>query len=150
MKLRLLFLFLFIAIMTYADNAKIVIKQKSGNETILELATNPVITFSGEDLVITNDFTTISVPLDDIDKYEVSDGTTGIEQRTVAPQYANGHVLFNGMPAGTPVYIYTIDGRTVCHLKADGTGSADVSLETLPKGTYMIQAYNNRIKVINK
>ena len=136
--------------MSYADNARIVIKQKGGNETTLELSTNPVITFSGEDLVITNDYTTISIPLDDIDKYEVTDGTTGIEPKTIEPLFSNGHVIFNGIPMGCPIHIYALDGRMVSQVKAGSSGRAEVSLEDLPKGAFIIATQNNRIKVINK
>jgi hypothetical protein len=133
-----------------ADDAQIVIKQKSGNETILQLATNPVITFSGEDMVITNDFTTISIPLDDIDNYVASDGTTAIEPVTTLPQFSRGHVIFSGMATGSPVYVRTLDGKVVGKQAADASGKADVSLENLPKGTYIISSQNNSIKVINK
>ena len=57
----------------YIAENRIVIKQKSGNETVLQLAFNPVITFSGEDMVITSDLTTISIPLADVDSYAAYD-----------------------------------------------------------------------------
>lgn len=84
----------------YADDARVVIKQKSGNETILNLATNPVITFSGEDMVVTSDLTTLSFPLADIDCYQTYDDATSIEPVAVAPQFSNGCVVFSGLSQG--------------------------------------------------
>lgn len=150
MKSRLLLLLLLFSAASYADDAKITIKQKSGNETILKLSTNPIITFSGETMVVTNEFITIIVPLDDIDSYVVKDGTTGIEQPIAEHLFANGHVIFHGLPTGTPIYVYALDGRKVSMIMADYSGKADVSLEQLPKGTYIINALKNSIKVINK
>lgn len=98
MKRRLFLILSFLAALSaYADDARIVIKQKSGNETILELATNPVITFWGEDMVVTSDLTSITIPLADVDSYKVYDATSGIEPMAVAPQYANGHVVFRDL-----------------------------------------------------
>ena len=150
MKKLLLLLFLFVATATYADDAQIVIKQKSGNETILKLSTNPVITFEGEKMVVASDVIQISIPIDDIDDYVVSDGTTAIEPATTQPQYTRGHVIFSSLVTGSPVYIHTLDGKVVGKQAADASGKADVSLENLPKGTCIISTQNNSIKVINK
>ncbi len=150
MKLKLLSALLLFVVSSYADDAKITIKQKSGNETILQLSTNPVITFEGEDLVITNDFTRIQVPLDDVDTYIVSDGTMGIPPVTAKPQFSKGHVVFSGLTKGSPVFVYSVDGKCVSSQKADNSGIVDISLESLPRGTYVVTASNNSIKVINK
>ena len=57
MKLRLFsFLLLAVSVLpSFADDAKIVFKQKTGGETIIELKLNPVITFTSTDLVVTSD-----------------------------------------------------------------------------------------------
>ena len=84
----------------------ITIKQKSGNETILDLSTNPIITFSGENMVVTNDFTSIMLPLDDIDSYVVGNVNTGILEMADTPEYHDGHVMFKGIVEGTTVVLY--------------------------------------------
>ena len=150
MKLRILTLLIFIATTSFADDATITIRQKSGNETILELATHPVITFESENMVIKNDFTQIFVPLADIDTYTVSNGTTGIKSASIDSEFSNGHVKLNGIPIGTAIYVYSIDGKIVSKLSANDEGKADISLETLPKGAFVISALNHTIKIINK
>lgn len=149
-KQLLLLVMLLLPILASADEAQIVIKQKSGNETILKLSTNPVITFDGENMVVTSDVIQISIPLGDIDDYVVNEGTTAIEPVTTQPQYSRGHVIFSGVAAGSPVYVHTLDGKVVSKQAADASGKADVSLENLPKGAYIISSQNNSIKVINK
>ena len=56
----------------------IIIKQKSGNETLLDLASKPVITFEEENMVIANSFTSITIPIEDIDNYVISKDATMI------------------------------------------------------------------------
>jgi len=150
MKYRLIFFMFFFVTLSYADDAKIVIKQKSGNETVFELSTNPIITFLGEDMVITNDFTSISFPLEDIDSYTADNGTTtAIASTKEKPMFENGRILFNGISKGTPISVYSLDGRLISKQMTDAD-KAEVPLISLPKGTYIISVENNKIKVINK
>ena len=146
----LLILSLLSALSAYADDASVVIKQKSGGETVLQLANNPVITFSGEDMVVTTDLTSISIPLADVDSYTFSDGTSGIKPVKSAPQFADGHIILSGMAAGAEVSVYTPDGRLFSRQRADGSGRADISLASLPKGMYVVRTQDNSIKIINK
>ena len=146
----LLFVLMLLPMVASADDAQIVIKQKSGNETILKLSTNPVITFEDENMVVASDIIQISIPMGDIDDYVVNNGTTAIEPVTTQPQFTRGHIIFSDVAAGSPVYIHTLDGKVVGKQVADASGKADVSLENLPKGAYIINSQNNSIKVINK
>ena len=152
MKLRLFsFLLLAVSVLpSFADDAKVVFKLKAGGETIIELKLNPVITFTSTDLVVTSDITTISIPLDNMDYYTFTNGSTGIESVSVAPQYINGHVVFSGLRQGASVAVHTIDGKLITQLPADASGSVDVSLDSLPKGIYIIGTPDSRIKIINK
>ena len=150
MKLKLLFPFLFIVTTSFADNeACLIIKQKSGNETIFEFSTNPVITFEGEEMLVKNDFTTFYVPLDDIFEYRLKKVVSAIKDTSIKPLFTKGHVTFLGISKNTPIYVYTMDGKMVKKLFSDDGGNADVNVEDLPKGTYIIISNNTKIKVIN-
>ena len=135
---------------SYADEARIVIKQKYGSETILELSTNPVITFTSESMVVTNDFTSITIPFDNVDSYVTTNGTTDIGRPQAAPRYVNGHVMFSNLPVGSAVDVFIIDGRLLSRLSADSSGNAAVSLDALPKSAYIISTFTSKIKVIKK
>ena len=148
-KLLLFALLMMVAANARADNAKLVIKQKSGNETVLALSTNPVITFAGENMKIENELINISIPIDDIDDYRV-DNPDRIEEQVVKPIMTKGHVIFLGIPKGTTAYVYTPDGKTVCTQKANDDGTVDFNIDTLPKGMYIIKASNNTIKITTK
>ena len=146
----LLLLLLLYVTASFAGDAQIVIKQKSGGEATLKLSTNPVITFEGANMIVTNDFTTISFPLEFLDSYTVINGTEWIDPVVMKPQRKNGHVIFSGLADGSQVYVYTLDGKVVAKQAANSSSITDVSLESLPKGTYIISTSNNSIKVINK
>lgn len=151
MKLRLLPILMSLATLSaFADDARIVIKQKSGNETVVQLAFNPVITFSSEDMVVTSDLTTISMLLADIDYYTVTNGTNSVSPLKEMPLFANGHVCFSRLPQGSEARVYTVDGRLVHRQTADASGRVDISLSNLPKGTYVISTPSNNMKIINK
>ena len=139
-----------VGLTAYADEATIVIKQKSGNETVLELSTNPVITFSGEDMVITSNITTIMIPMDDIDDYVVRGVGSGIKAVTETPQFVDGNVVFSNIPKGTTVSIHALDGSLVRTQTVTLSGPTIVSLDQLNKGCYIISAGEYRIKVIKK
>ena len=143
-------LLLFFSAAIFAEEAKIVIKQKSGNETVLELATKPVITFEGGNMVITNDFTQLSLPLDDIEDYVVRNETTGVRSVDVDSQFFRGNLLFNSIPPGSSVYVYSFDGKVVLNQSADQAGRCKIDLSVLPKGTYIVNALGKTIKVVNK
>ena len=145
----LLCLFLFVTV-TYADNESIVIKQKSGNETILALSTNPVITFEGENMMITNSFTSIFIPIADIDAYTVKSSTSSIQEISNDVQYQDGHVILYQVAKTTCASVYTIEGRLVDRLLPDDVGKVDIKLSLLPKGIYIISIPNQTIKVVNK
>lgn len=132
------------------NSTSIIVKQKGGNETIFDLTTNPVITFEGENMVIVNSFTSITIPIDDIEDYVISKTATEISELVLQPQYTRGHVIFTGIANDAVVNIFTIDGKAVAIQEADSSGIVDVNLDSLPKGMYIIRVSNKSIKVFNK
>lgn len=132
------------------NSTSIIVKQKGGNETIFDLTTNPVITFEGENMVIVNSFTSITIPIDDIEDYVISKTATEVSELVLQPQYTRGHVMFTGLTKGTVIHVYTIGGKNVAKHKTDDFGIADINLDNLPKGIYIVKASNRSIKIINK
>ena len=149
-KLLTILVLLFAFSMAHADNStNLVIKQKAGNETILSLDSQPIITFEGEYMIVKNDFATFSFPIDDIDQYSVSTSTDIKEMRT-QPRLSNGQVTINDLPKDTKAYILSIDGKVIREIDANGLGTVTFNLRDLPKGTYIISAPNTRFKISNK
>ena len=149
MKIKLLLLLFLLSVATTIFAESIIIKQKSGNETILELSTTPVITFSGENMVVTNDYTSITLSLDNIESYVVGN-TSGIQEVTVTPQFRDGHIVFTGLKKRESAFVYSLDGKTIGKYTPDNSGIVDINLSSFAKGAYVISTPNNKIKVINK
>lgn len=147
---RILLLFLVFTITAYLYAESITIKQKSGNETNLELSTNPVITFSGENMVVTSDVITIMFPIDDIDSYVVGNAASGIQVLADPPQYRDGHVIFRGVSNEFSALVFSIDGKKIGHYTPSSDAVLDIDLGNLPKGAYIISTPNNKVKVIHK
>lgn len=144
--------FLLFSSASYAssDVASIIVKQKGGNKTVLELSTNPVITFDGEEMVMTNDFTRVIIPLDDIVEYTVHEVASGIKDVSVVPKFQNGRVIFHDIPQGSSIGVYTMDGKPVMTQVADAAACAEISIGSLPNGVYIISVLGNSFKIINK
>lgn len=150
MKFKLLFLFITFSLALQAEEESLIIKQKSGGETVITLSSNPVITFDGETMVLTNDYTCMYIPLDDIDTYETTSQTTEINNVSANTKYTKGHVVFSNIPAGTVAHIHTIDGRLIGKHCADATGNIDINISELPKGIYITSTPAIKFKVTNK
>ena len=144
------FLLLMAGLSVYAEEAKIVIKQKSGNESVLELSAKPVITFVGEKMVVSSDIITIMIPIEDIDDYVFHGESTGIKPMTETPQFVDGNVVFSNIAKGTIIRILSLDGSLVRSQTADSSGKTVVSLDQLHKGNFIISAGKCQIKVFKK
>lgn len=149
-RLTLLLLLLVGIQLSWADDATIVIKQKGGNETLLKLSTNPVITFEDESMVVTSSLTQIFIPLGDIVEYTVSGAASGIKTIPAVPEFRNGCVVFSDLPPGTPICVHSIDGRLINRHTIDYTGVGTVRIDNLPEGVNVISVLNKTIKIINK
>lgn len=159
MQKRLLFLlFLLASVVTgiYADNDAdaLVINHKGGTQTVFAFAQKPIITFRGEALVInSNDKAEFTISMADVQNYTFVASSTGVDEVKVAGNthiIKNGHVVFKGMKAGQTVSIYSIDGKLLNSVKADGEGIADIELNTLSKGISIVKCAQTQIKINNK
>ena len=151
--MRKIFLITFLvisALSAFADDARLVIKHMNGAQTVMELSTNPVITFAEDFMTITNDLTSITMPIEEVETFMLDDGTSGVREVTDAPHFLNGRVMLRGLHPGETVRVHALDGRTVRESAADGDGQASILLNQLPKGAYVIGASTARIKVVNK
>ena len=134
----------------FADDARLVIRHISGGQTVMELSTNPVITFDVEKMIVTSDLATITMLIDDVETFLLDDGTSGVREVTPTPKFLNGRVVLCNLQPRETVRIHALDGRTVCETTADVDGQAAILLDQLPKGAYVISASTARMKIINK
>ena len=151
MKAILFTIMLLLSSVAYADDTvNLVIRQKAGNETILSLDSNPIITFEGEYLKVNCNFGMFSYPLADIDQYSISSNTSDVKEMRSYPHYSNGQVHINDLPIGTKAFVYSLDGKVIREMDIDDSGTMTFNLNDLPKGTYIISAASTRFKISHK
>ena len=138
------------AFQTHDDyTANLIIKMKAGNETILSLDTNPVITFDGEYLMVSNNLTSFTFPLAEIEEYRVSEAS-GVREIRILPYLSDGEIIIKDLPQGTKAYIYSLDGKVIKNMETNNIGTVCLKLSDLPKGTYIISAGKTKFKLYNK
>ena len=124
----------------------VVVNMTNGTKTVFLLADEPVITYSGNNLILTTASKEVSVPVTSITNVTLENLTvpTKIESAITADG-----ILFRELPAGSDVRVFTVDGKSVCKLTADSSGSVALDLSRLPKGVLIIQTPGGTIKVNN-
>ena len=149
MKKKIFFLFLWLLlpqVMLAKVNA-VVVHQTNGTKTVFLLADAPVVTYSGNTLVLKTAKKEASMPVEGIENVTFEDYSvpTLIDEATIT----SDGILFRQLAAGSEVQVYTVDGKTVSTLKADGSGVVALDMSALPKGVLIIKTTVTTIKKNN-
>ena len=149
MKKKAFFLFLWLLLpqVLLAKVNAVVVHQTNGTKTMFMLADAPVVTYSGNTLVLRTATKEASMPVEGIENVTFEDYSvpTLIDEATIT----SDGILFRQLAAGSEVRVYTVDGKTVSTLKADGNGFVALDLSALPKGVLIIRTPDTTIKVNN-
>lgn len=134
-----------------ATGELLVLKLADQSVSKFELASSPVVTYSGNDIIVTCGEEVFQTSMANIEtvKFE-KDSSTGIERITTTEPRAAftfGNASFEGMQAGATVTVYTLDGKVVAAAKADGEGRASISMSGLQRGVYIIRTPNKSFKI---
>lgn len=126
---------------------------KDGTTQTFELATQPVITVAGTELKILANNADVSIPLTDVVRYTFQKRTTGIDEVDTNQEvidYKDGVLTLSGLEAGTPISLYTIDGRLLqAHTVADD-GTFRQSLASLRQGVYVVKVNHKSYKIMKR
>lgn len=154
LKFYLMLLVVVLATSAKADDVKYLVLNVGGEETVVALADNPVMTISEGMLKVTvGGEEVLTASLENGLTYSFKeDGSTGIQeiQNEEAPRLERGHVYISNAQQGDIVRVFTIDGKLVSSQRIGDEGTADVDLTTLNKGLYIVKSAKTSIKVINK
>jgi hypothetical protein len=126
---------------------------KDGTTQTYELAEQPVITVVGAELKIVANHADVSIPLSDVVRYTFQKRTTGIDEVDTNQEvidYKDGVLTLSGLEAGTPISLYTIDGRLLqAHTVADD-GTYRQSLGSLRQGVYVVKVNHKSYKIMKR
>ncbi|MBR3518864.1 MAG: T9SS type A sorting domain-containing protein [Paludibacteraceae bacterium] len=143
-----------------AANAEVlIVEQNKENsqkteKTSYDLGDKPVLTYSGDNLVVKTNNASAEFPLGTVVRYYFSEtDPTGV----AAAQGEMGYLFvteegirMSGFEPSLPVSLYTVNGQLIQEYKTTEEGSLEISLNGQPQGIYLIKLNTTTIKVIKK
>ena len=150
-----LFLFLLLyatAGMTAEKKNAVIFWYTNGEKHTYLLNTNPELTFSGEDIVITANGTSLTYKGTSIEgvSFEKVDDTAidaVISDSQQSIMMDNEMIKCMMLPAYSIVEIVTADGRTIISGKADFNGCFSVETSSIGSGLYIIKTKRGNLKI---
>jgi len=120
------------------DGSRTVITLEKGMKTEFGIVNVVFISPSGDNVEIAKDnFVSMS--------FADPSGINGVVSDNPAPEYIDGQLSFNGLPAGSRVDVFDAAGRTVRH--AEVSGDYTLSLSGLTPGIYIVTVNGINYKV---
>lgn len=154
LKFYLMLLVMLMATSAKADNVKYLVLNSGGEETVIALADEPVMTIEESILKVTvAGEEKLSADLSQGLSYKfLAEDPTAIQEvlNKETLRLELGHVYIAHAKAGETVRVFTVDGKLVASQRINGEGTADIDLTTLGKGLYIVKSAKTSIKVMNK
>ena len=154
LKFYLMLLVMLMATSAKADNVKYLVLNSGGEETVIALADEPVMTIEESILKVTvAGEEKLSADLSQGLSYKfLAEDPTAIQEvlNKETSRLELGHVYIAHAKAGETVRVFTVDGKLVASQRINGEGTADIDLTTLGKGLYIVKSAKTSIKVMNK
>ena len=154
LKFYLMLLVMLMATSAKADNVKYLVLNSGGEETVIALADEPVMTIEESILKVTvAGEEKLSADLSQGLSYKfLAEDPTSIQEvlNKETSRLELGHVYIAHAKAGETVRVFTVDGKLVASQRINGEGTADIDLTTLGKGLYIVKSAKTSIKVMNK
>lgn len=112
----------------------------------------PTISFSGDKIVITTSTAEHQFAMEAVKYFNYENkSTTGIGDVSAdGMRYTGDRIVFSGLPANCPIYIYGTGGQLHLKTAADAQGNAVVELSSLSTGVYIVKANNISTKITKK
>ena len=133
---------------------KYLVLNSGGEETVIALADEPVMTIEESILKVTvAGEEKLSADLSQGLSYKfLAEDPTAIQEvlNKETSRLELGHVYIAHAKAGETVRVFTVDGKLVASQRINSEGTADIDLTTLGKGLYIVKSAKTSIKVMNK
>ena len=133
-----------------------------GSRYAYALAEHPVVTYSDGELLLETNAQQVSYSAAEVRKFTFSladiscDGelppATGVSSLECQQQFSlqQGDVHFSGCRTGSPICIYTLDGKLLQRVTADANGNARLVTGAYPGGVYIIKTETITHKIIKR
>jgi hypothetical protein len=149
MKKIIFLLLLVINTSTLIANNTLVVHLQSGTKASFTLTTEPIITFSGTNMIITCGTSYTTYGIDDVSYYDYDDVETDISTiKNKSNLSRQGDVItLSLLNSGSRVNLYNVEGQLIISKKADTRGNLTINLSTLSKGVYLLKSNTLTIKI---
>ncbi len=154
LKFYLMLLVMLMATSAKAESVKYLVLNSGGEETVIALADEPVITIdegvlkvtvAGEEKLLADLSQGLSYKFSEANPTAIEDVLDDESSRL-----EQGHVYIVHARAGETVRVFTVDGKLVASQRISNEGTADIDLTALGKGLYIVKSAKTSIKVMNK
>ena len=132
-----------------------------GSRYAYALAEHPVVTYSNGELLLETNAQQVSYSADEVRKFtfsladiccegELPPATVSSLEYQQQFSLQQGDVHFSGCRAGSPICIYTLDGKLLQRVTADANGNARLVTGAYPGGVYIIKTETITHKIIKR
>ena len=137
-------------LLTHATDGKsLFVSFTDGTRVEFALSTTPDISFADDKMTVTTTATTASYELWTVSTFTYGATTTGISQTETGRMAIEGnHIAIDG--SNNKVTAYSIDGKAATVTVSVAGDKTVVSLDTLPKGVYIIKVNDKAIKITRR
>lgn len=126
------------------SSQQLVVWQKNGEKVYFNLDEEPETTFEGTQLVIKTSKTTVFYQIQNVLRYTFEGPMTAIDSPKLRPnevifRQGSDQISFEGLPDGTILEVFSLDGKKISAMKARGGQQTILSLTSQPAGTYIVK-----------
>ena len=138
-----------------SGSQQLVVWLKNGQKVVHDLNDKPETRFNAGYLMLTTTTVSISYPLTDVLRYTYEGyipvvGIPSLKPGVIRYQQGADEMRFDGLAAGTPLEVYTTDGKLVLKQKAASGQTAVISLKNQPAGLYVVKVNDATYKFMKK
>ena len=156
-RLSIISLLLMFAAVTWAQDVtqRLVVWQKNGEKVYFDLSEEPETTFEDSKLVIKTTRTTVYYQLANVLRYTYEGTMDAIDGPKLHPgevRFLQGtdQMAFDGLPDGTTLDVYSLDGKKLFTKQALGGQRTVLSLASHPAGTYIVKVGDTTYKFMKR
>lgn len=133
----------------------IIIDLATGESVEITLADNPKITYDGNNIKIVSETIDVQYTLSELSKVRMGDVDNSTDISNVANTEGNiefnrDFLRFSGYDVNEEIKIFSISGTLMSTHKVSTYGTTTISLDSFPKGIYLISVKNETIKINKK
>ncbi len=122
---------------------------KDGKSSKFSMNGNTVMKFVNEELVLSNNSETLSVPLSDLQRWTYSQVETSIDEvdaNSLSVKVSDGNIVISNLPIGTKLYIYRVDGVLKTSMVSHSVSQV-VSMSSWTPGIYIVKCGEVSFKI---